>query len=68
MKYSNILRILEKKNSNILRKQKTTNFTDIFVLWQKFEAYDSKGDVVAGDKSKEVMLTYFIFISDAVKF
>ena len=38
------------------------------MLLQKFEAYDSKGDVVTGDKSKEVMLTDFIFISDAVKF
>ena len=38
------------------------------MFWQKFEAYDSKGAVVAGDKSKEVMLTDFIVISDAVKF
>lgn len=30
---------------------------------QKFEAYDSKGSVVAGDKNKEVILVnFFTFI------
>lgn len=58
----------KKKKEHIEKIENYKNFTDIFVLWQKFEAYDSNGDVVAGDKSKEVMLTDFIFISDAVKF
>lgn len=33
---------------------------------QKFEAYDSKGAVVAGDKSKEVVFVVLILASGAV--
>lgn len=35
------------------------------VFLQKFEAYDSKGSVVAGDKVKEVISVDFIFVGGA---
>ncbi len=35
---------------------------------QKFEAYDSNGSVVAGDKVKEVILIGFIFVGGDANF
>lgn len=35
--------------------------TRTMLILQKFEAYDSKGAVVAGDKTKEVLIVPFPF-------